>query len=79
MSGELYFVISNSDGDSHVRWFTKEHLLEALEVGNLGDDGALSLLDIANVGTDTNYWGGRILVIRGTVAKITPPGDWGIE
>lgn len=64
---ELYFIISNSDGDTYVEAVEKEILLERIEEGYYGSNkGVLKELPKEN---DTNYWGENILVIKGKVVS----------
>ena len=62
---ERYFVICNSDGDTTVDCLTKEELLERLdpEDSYYGNGGYLK--EISD--TDTNYWGEKVLIIKGEV------------
>lgn len=79
MSEEQYFVISNGSGDTTVSMWSKQNLLKALEDEYWGDNGVLTPEAFAAGRADTNYWGGRILIIKGSVARVTPPGDWRVE
>lgn len=57
----MYFVISNSDGDTHVTPYkTKEQLLKALS-----DDCYTYRTDLSE--EDTNYWEDDILIIKGEI------------
>lgn len=60
-----YFLINNCDGDTWVREYTKEELLEDLKDRHL--DGAMTAIH----DYDTNYWGERnYLIIKGEI--VTP-------
>lgn len=58
---EKYFIIRNSDGDTHVDCLSKEELLERLKeesteyMSSMPDD------------SDTNYWGEDALIIKGEI------------
>lgn len=64
---DKYFVIHNGDGDTTVREYTKEQLLEDIEENAWGD--AIPL-DAIPENSDTNYWGANILIIKGSI--VTP-------
>jgi hypothetical protein len=65
---ETYFVIRNSDGDTTVRTYTKEELLNEISEGDFGD--ALSQI----FDSDTNYWReGVALIIKGEI--VTPKAE----
>lgn len=65
---ENYFLIYNSDGDTHVKTVSKERLLEDLDNGDYGED-PIFLDEIPQ--SDTNYWGEeRYLIIKGNI--VTP-------
>jgi hypothetical protein len=61
-----YFVIYNGDGDTSVREFTKDELLEELDDGAWGNATPLEML----TNSDTNYWGDNFLIIKGEI--VTP-------
>lgn len=64
---EMYFVIRNSDGDTSVTPMTKKQILEYLNE----DEGTDFLLQIPS-NHDTNYWGDKVLIIKGEVVTPTP-------
>lgn len=64
---ELYFIISNSDGDTTVEAVDKDTLLERIEEGYYGSDTGV-LKELPKEG-DTNHWGENILVIKGKVVS----------
>lgn len=66
---DKYFVIHNGEGDTTVTEFTKEKLIKALEDNNWGE-GIEALTTIKE--RDTNYWGGRILIIKGNIVTPKP-------
>jgi hypothetical protein len=57
---ETYFVIRDSDGDTTVHEYDKEHLLHDIEAGEYGD-----VLSELPENPDTNYWGEGVLIIKG--------------
>jgi hypothetical protein len=57
---EIYFVIRNSDGDTTVHAYDKEHLLHDIEAGEYGN-----VLAELPEDPDTNYWGDGVLIIKG--------------
>jgi hypothetical protein len=80
MAGEeRYFVISISYGDTTVRCYDRQSLLAHLAAAYWGDADAMSPLEFSAIDADTHYWGDRILIIKGCVATVIPPGDWRIE
>jgi hypothetical protein len=58
----MYFVIRNSDGDTHVDTVTAAELKRRLDSQYYGEDPVFK--DRVHE-TDTNYWDGKILIIRG--------------
>lgn len=60
---EMYFVIRNSDGDTTVRAYTKEELLQEIEDGDYRD----VLTELPDM--DTNYWGEQVLIIKGKMVN----------
>lgn len=62
---EVYFVISNSDGETTVNCYTKQQL-----DAQLNDEG-WSKREFIQPGEgalgDTNYWNGKILIIKGEI------------
>jgi len=65
---EIYFVISNSEGDTTVRTRTKTQLLNDLDNGDYGENPSF-IEEIPQA--DTNYWGDEsYLIIKGEI--ITP-------
>ncbi|MBD3197440.1 MAG: hypothetical protein GF317_20465 [Candidatus Lokiarchaeota archaeon] len=67
---EKYFVISNSDGDTTIREYTKQALLEAIEDNEFGDSEFIGSLD--SYDADTNYWGENIMIIKGEIVSPEP-------
>lgn len=61
---EKYFVITNSDGNTHVECITKDVLLERI---NEEHYGRREYLNNMPTDSDTNYWGDSILVIKGSI------------
>ena len=71
MKGTVYFVISNSDGDTYVTEETEASLLEQLNPDEHGDVELVAgnaLKTIPNM--DTGYWRGKFLIIKGEI--VTP-------
>ncbi|HLO91521.1 MAG TPA: hypothetical protein VK172_10195 [Lentimicrobium sp.] len=66
---ETYFVIHNSDGDTHVEQISKSVLLNRLDENYYGKVNALKSIKE----TDTNYWGENILIIKGKI--VTPQAE----
>lgn len=64
---EKYFIIHNGEGDTTVDCVTKEVLLERIKENYYGSGEYLNNMPI---NSDTNYWGGSILVIKGSI--VTP-------
>ena len=63
---DTYFVIHNSDGDTTVEAVNKEELLERIEENYYGEVLPFDRLPQNN---DTNYWGNRILIIKGKIVS----------
>ena len=67
---EKYYVIHNGDGDTTVEELTKEQLME-----RVNDDGLYygqPFLDEIPKESDTNYWSGYPLIIKGHVVSPKP-------
>ena len=63
----MYFIISQSDGDVHIRTITEQ---QALEVVN--GEGAPKLLVAGSFDPDPNYWeDNEVLLIKGEVVRTT--------
>lgn len=60
-----YYLIRNSDGDVYVTEYTKEQLLEELDDEDWQEEFLGTLPE-----DDTNYWGGKLLLIKGQI--VTP-------
>ena len=70
MMEEKYYVIQNGDGDTTVREYTKEQLLREIEEeGGLGEG---ILTELPEDYADTNYWGGQVLIIKGSIVAPQP-------
>ncbi len=63
---EKYFIIRNSDGDTHIECVTKDVLLARINEEYYGSREYFSNMPKNN---DTNYWGDSILVIKGSVVS----------
>jgi hypothetical protein len=68
---EKYFVISNSDGDTYVEALTKSQLLTKLKEEYEDEDEKVEYMSLNGVmkESDTNYWGEKLLIIKGSVVK----------
>lgn len=66
---EYYYVIHNSDGDTTVKKWTKEKLEKELNDDYWGEDAEFFKEFIEGDETDTNYWGDKILIIKGTLVS----------
>ena len=62
---EKYFVIRNSDGNTTVHVYDKEHLLHDIQAGEFG-----SAFQELPENSDTNYWDDCVLIIKGSI--VTP-------
>lgn len=76
MSNERYFVIHMPNSDPSVRMYTRDGLIRLLAADGVTEGEIFTGLPEQS---DPNYWDGKMLIIKGTVAKVTPPGDWRIE
>ena len=67
---ELYYVIHNGEGDTIVSVYTKEQLLKELDE----EEGGFyeGIFDKLPDDGDTNYWGGRSLIIKGSIVSPKP-------
>jgi hypothetical protein len=60
----VYFVIHNSEGDTHVERLSKDELQKRLDERYYGNVRCMDAIAT----TDTNYWGESILIIKGSIA-----------
>ena len=67
---EMYYIISNSDGDTTVEEVSKSELLERMEENYYGSHRE-PLTEIPD-NHDTNYWGEGILIIKGKIVTPEP-------
>lgn len=58
---DRYYVIINSDGDTRVYVYSKAELLKEINEGGF-NEGVLTELPESS---DTNYWCGEALIIKG--------------
>ena len=73
-----YFVIENNDGDTTVRVYTKEELLDELNE-NVSNKPSLSEIP---ENCDTNYWGEHRLIIKGQMVvpkKVSVVTEYNID
>lgn len=63
-----YYLIYNSDGDTTVCEYDKEPLLTDINAGDWGESP--EFLDALPKSRDTNYWKGKMLIIKGEI--VTP-------
>ena len=73
----MYFMIRNSDGDTHIEPLTREELMKRItpdEDGNTyyGHIDNITFLDAIPEDTDTNYWGEGIIIIKGDIVTPRP-------
>jgi len=69
MSEDKYYIIHNGDGDTSVVEVTKEELLSEWfnpDDPYVGHTNCLKSIE----NRDTNYWGGDMLIIKGSI--VTP-------
>jgi len=67
----LYFVIScNDDGEVSVEPFEKDGLLRYIE--EEGYNGESDFIDMDRFTQDPQYWGGRLLIIKGEIVVPKP-------
>jgi hypothetical protein len=78
VSEDIYFVISAGEGDVRINAMTERELLERLREDFWGAPPMTSVEWAAST-RDPMYWKGGPLVIKGRIARVTPPGDWRIE
>ncbi len=62
----MYFVITNSEGDTHVRALRKAELMEKINENYWGHREYIHELP---KDSDTNYWGDGVLIIQGAIIK----------
>lgn len=65
----MYYVIRNSDGDTHVEEVDEKTLKQRLADKHYGEVGFLHRI---GRDTDTNYWGENILIIKGEAIMPRP-------
>lgn len=71
MSDEKYYLIYNSDGDVHILEMTKEQLQKYFdEQQEYKEESRAQFLEKMPEDSDTNYWGGKELIIKGKI--VTP-------
>lgn len=64
--GQMYFVITNSEGDTRVVELSKAELEKRLNEKYWGERDVRFAESVPKE-SDTNYWGGVVLIIRGSV------------
>lgn len=68
-----YFIISNSDGDTHVSQCTKEQVIRIVQEQTDPDEVENPIAFISEIeNTDTNYWKNGILIIKGEIVTPKP-------
>lgn len=65
----MYYVIHNSDGDTHVEELDSQTLKARLDEKYYGEDTDF-LRTI--VSSDTNYWGEKLMIIKGSIVVPKP-------
>lgn len=69
----MYFLIYNSDGDTHVKPVNPTILAEDLAKGEYGDCGEEKFLKVMPRNIDTNTWPcDAYLLIKGEIVTPTP-------
>ncbi len=63
-----YYLIHNCDGDTTVSEIIKDEFLAEIEGGQWGESP--EFLDAIPKDRDTNYWKGKMLIIKGEI--VTP-------
>jgi hypothetical protein len=63
-----YYLIRNSDGDTSVSQIDKEKFLASIEDGDYGESP--EFLDSLVGLSDTNYWGDKMLLIKGEIVTL---------
>ena len=64
----MYFMISNSDGDTYIRQLTETELLAELEEQEEeGYSPKFITKEKLETESDSNYWGEAVLIIKGEV------------
>ena len=66
---DIYYVIMNNDGMTTVEPLPKQILTKRL---NERYYGKVEIMTVPPDNNDTNYWENKILVIKGSIAKISP-------
>ena len=66
---QMYYVIYNFDGDTHVHEIDEKTLKERLKEKYYGNVEFRNKVDSTE---DTNYWGESILIIKGSIVQPTP-------
>ena len=63
---DLYYVISNSDGDTNIKTCTRIELMENLNEDYWGE--GIEFIKTFESNEDSNYWGGnKIAIIKGSI------------
>lgn len=65
----MYYLIRNDDGETFVREMTKEQIEAFVNDHLIKSD---LCWHIAPSNTDTNYWGGKYLIIKGQIVVPKP-------
>jgi len=63
-----YYLIHNCDGDTMVSEYEKHKLLRSIEEGDWGQSP--EFLDALPEHRDTNYWGEKLLIIKGEIVTL---------
>jgi len=63
-----YYLIRNSDGDTMVSEIVKDKFLAEIENGEWGESP--EFLKTVPQDTDTNYWNGKMLIIKGEIVTL---------
>jgi len=67
---EMYYVVHNSDGDTTIEQMTKEELAQRINDKYWGE--GVVFFDGFPAEPDTNYWGRKVLIIKGALVHPKP-------
>ena len=68
----MYYVISNSDGDTRIDILSDSDLKERLNEKYYGNVGFMTPSQLKNTNCDPNCWGENILIIKGEIVIPQP-------
>ncbi len=82
MVNSKYVVISNSDGETFVSVLSKAEFLRDLSSGSFGENPEFMTELPAATNGNTNYWGGKILILSAEVVvpkQVEVVKAWGVD